>query len=76
MRMKPVVPRKARTSVRFLHVPDAGDLKVVWNPAFVVALVSENDNFRYGDEELLGRDDGTSTVETGGCGGRRRDVAR
>ena len=45
-------------------VPDLGHLGVIRDAAFIVALVSEDDNFRDGNEELLRGDGGTSTEES------------
>jgi hypothetical protein len=42
---------------------DLGDLGVVENVAFIIALVSENGDFWNGDGDLLGRDSGTGTEE-------------
>ena len=41
-------------------VIDTSYFRVVWNLAFVAALVFKDNNLRYYNEELLGRDSGTS----------------
>ena len=45
-------------------VSDTSNLRVVWDATVIVALVPQNDDFRYGDEELLCGDSSTSTVKT------------
>jgi hypothetical protein len=44
-------------------VPDACDLQIVGNVAFVVAFVAQNYNFWYCHEQFHGRDSGAGTVE-------------